>query len=94
MNGNKEKISAATTNANATANKAAKSGLSPLDVMLEAMREAHKAGDLKAAADYAAKVAPYLHPRITTTPHRAKKGDDWMGDAMTGDDVLASLLKG
>jgi hypothetical protein len=76
-------------------NKATKqTNATPLEVLLKAMNEALDAGDTKTAADYAFKAAPYCHPRITTTPHRAKKGGDWTGDAMTGDDVLASLLKG
>jgi len=44
-------------------------GTMPLDVMLEAMMKARKANDLEAAAEYAAKAAPYLHPRLAMTQH-------------------------
>ena len=37
--------------------------------MLEAMMSARKANDLQAAAEYAAKAAPYLHPRLQQVQH-------------------------
>lgn len=40
--------------------------LTPLDVMIDAMREAHMAGNSKEAASYAAMAAPYVHPRLAT----------------------------
>ncbi len=44
--------------------EAAERGVSPLDVMLEAMRHHHEAGDLDAAAKVAQAAAPYVHPRL------------------------------
>jgi len=40
--------------------------LTPLDVMISAMREAHLVGNVKEAAGYAAMAAPYVHPRLAT----------------------------
>lgn len=40
--------------------------LTPLDVMIDAMREAHMIGNTKEAASYAAMAAPYVHPRLAT----------------------------
>lgn len=41
-------------------------GVSPLDVMLSAMRVAHDAGELAKAANYASLAAPYVHPRLAS----------------------------
>lgn len=38
----------------------------PLDVMVMAMRRAYLIGGSMAAAPYAEKAAPYLHPKITS----------------------------
>lgn len=40
--------------------------LTPLDVMIDAMREAHMVGNIRDAAGYAAMAAPYIHPRLAT----------------------------
>lgn len=47
-------------------------GVSPLDVMLGAMREAWEKGDKAAAANFAKDAAPYLHPKLSSIEH---KGD-------------------
>lgn len=44
--------------------KAAAAGVMPLEVMLEAMREAHKAGNTALALECAQMAAPYCHPRL------------------------------
>jgi hypothetical protein len=41
-------------------------GITPLEVMLKAMRAAHARGDLAAAAAFARDAAPYVHPRLTS----------------------------
>lgn len=46
--------------------QALESGCSPLDVMLEAMREAYKEGGAKAAMPYAKEAAPYLHAKLSS----------------------------
>ena len=47
-------------------------GISPLDVMLGAMRDAWDSGDKAAAANFAKDAAPYLHPKLSSIEH---KGD-------------------
>jgi hypothetical protein len=46
--------------------------LSPLEVMLRAMRKAWDTGDMAAAANFAKDAAPYLHPKLSSIEH---KGD-------------------
>jgi len=47
------------------ADKAAKAGITPLEIMLEAMRTSYEAGELAEAAKHAAVAAPYVHARLT-----------------------------
>lgn len=42
-----------------------KQGISPLEVMLNAMRAAYDDGDMKEAVVYADKAAPYCHARLS-----------------------------
>ena len=58
------KQGAATRRTRAIADQAAEHGVLPLDVMLEAMRTHHAAGDLDKAAVFAKDAAPYLHARL------------------------------
>lgn len=46
--------------------QALKEGTTPLEVMLEGMREAYKTGGAKAAMPYAKEAAPYLHPKLAS----------------------------
>lgn len=39
--------------------------LTPLEVMIDAMRQAHMAGEMGEAARYANMAAPYVHPRLS-----------------------------
>ena len=39
-------------------------GITPLEVMLEAMRTAYHAGDMINACTFAKAAAPYIHPRL------------------------------
>jgi hypothetical protein len=41
-------------------------GITPLEVLLNAMRHFDKAGDLEKAAFFAKDAAPYMHPRLAT----------------------------
>lgn len=52
-------------NTRAVAVAAAAAGITPAEVMLEIMRVAHKAGNIAVALDAAAKVAPFIHPRLS-----------------------------
>lgn len=45
--------------------KALEAGISPLEVMLQTMREAWDKGDKPAACAIAKDAAPYTHPRLT-----------------------------
>lgn len=55
------------------ADQAIAMGLSPLEVMLAAMRVWIEAGDYKSAVTVAAMAAPYIHPRVNpATGHRSE----------------------
>lgn len=49
------------------ANRAAAAGVTPLEVLIEDMRQKYEAGDLAAAADRARDCAPYMHPRLSSS---------------------------
>ena len=42
----------------------ARDGISPVEVMIRAMRLAWEAGDIPTAVEYACKAAPYTSPRV------------------------------
>ena len=46
---------------------AAASGISPLEVMITAMRTAWEAGQINEAVQHAVHAAPYVHPRLAAT---------------------------
>lgn len=48
-------------------------GITPLEVMLGAMREAWERGDKSEAAGHAVNAAPYMHPKLSTVKH---EGDE------------------
>jgi NADPH-dependent ferric siderophore reductase len=49
--------------------KAAAEGISPLEVMMTAMREAWEAGDKEKAVQVAEKAAPYVHAKLAAVQH-------------------------
>jgi hypothetical protein len=53
-----------TRKTNLLAQKAAREGPQPLQVMLDAMRDHYDKGELDAAAEIAKAAAPYCHPRL------------------------------
>jgi hypothetical protein len=55
----------ANTRTREIADKAAKAGITPLEIMLEAMRSSYDKGELAEAAKHAAVAAPYVHARLT-----------------------------
>ena len=66
------------------ADRAAAAGITPIEVLLGAMREAWDAGDMPSAAKYACDAAPYVHPRLAAVEHSGNKEkpivvirDDW-----------------
>lgn len=68
------KPGSATRRTRAIADLAAEEGVLPLDVMLDAMRTHHAAGDLDRAAAVAKDAAPYLHPRLSAVDLGNKDG--------------------
>lgn len=56
------------------ADKAAAAGITPLEVMLEAMNAFRGAGDLEKAASFAKDAAPYMHPRLAAVEHTGEDG--------------------
>lgn len=73
----------------AIAEKAAKKGITPLEVMLDAMRHLHRKAYfdgakkraepddamLREAAEIAKDAAPYMHPRLNAIQHTGKDGE-------------------
>ena len=47
--------------------RAAAEGISPLEVMITAMRAAWDAGEVNEAVQHAVHAAPYVHPRLAAT---------------------------
>ena len=56
------------------ADRAAETGLTPLEVMLEAMMFLRDNGQLREAASVAKDAAPYIHPRLSATEVTGKDG--------------------
>lgn len=46
--------------------------LTPLQVMIDAMRAAHQEGRVKDATTYAAMAAPYVHPKLASIDSKVK----------------------
>lgn len=60
----------------AVAAKALADGVTPLEVMLDTMRELFAAGDKMAACQVAKDAAPYIHPKLAnaTLQHTGENG--------------------
>jgi hypothetical protein len=69
------------------ANRAAKEGITPLEVMLEIMKEFRAEGNREMALDAATKAAPYLHSKLSSVDLKAtvKK----TASELTRDELLA-----
>ena len=65
-------VGAATRKTRALADQAAAEGLTPLEVMLRAMREHAEAGRWDESAAVAKDAAPYLHPRLSSVDVRSQ----------------------
>lgn len=68
----KGRESAATTRKRQVAAKALADGVTPLEVMLEAMRTLYQGGDLIAAAGVAKDAAPYVHPKLSQIEQKSE----------------------
>ena len=58
--------------------------MTPLDVILAAMKDAVARGDMAAAAGFAKDAAPYVHPRLQAVMHASVP--------VPGDDPIARLM--
>ena len=63
-----------TTRTQEVALRAIEEGITPLEVMLGAMREAWERSDKDGAARFARDAAPYVHPRLAAVEHTGKDG--------------------
>jgi hypothetical protein len=70
------KPGSATKKTRAIADKAAAEGITPLEVMLEAMNAFRSAGDLDKAAGFAKDAAPYIHPKLAAIEHTGADGGE------------------
>lgn len=75
------KVGGATAKTREIADRAAAEGLTPLEVMLKAMRHSIELFDqgkdlehLSAAASFAKDAAPYIHPRLAAMEHSGPNG--------------------
>lgn len=68
------KAGSATQKTREIADKAAAAGITPLEVMLEAMNSFRESGDLEKAAGFAKDAAPYIHPKLAAIEHTGKDG--------------------
>ena len=66
-------------------------GITPLEVMLGAMRQAWDGNDKDAAARFAKDAAPYVHPRLAAVEHTGKDGKDLIPEYPSAD-VARSIL--
>lgn len=64
--------------------RAAAEGISPLEVMMAAMREAWEAGDKDKAVQVAEKAAPYIHARLAATQISGDKDNPLAMAIMSG----------
>lgn len=68
------KFGSATQKTREIADKAAASGITPLEVMLEAMNSFRENGDIEKAAGFAKDAAPYIHPKLAAIEHTGADG--------------------
>jgi hypothetical protein len=66
------KPGAATAKTREIADRATQEGVTPLEVMLGAMRELWDAGNKQDAATIAKDAAPYMHPRLSSVDLKAE----------------------
>ena len=72
--------------------RAVEEGLSPLDVMLRAMREAVAKDQMQEAAKFAQMAAPYIHPRLQAIQHTGREGGPIEVADMSRNDLARRIL--
>lgn len=68
------KKGSATAKTREIADRAAAGGITPLEVMLEAMLSCRAQGEMLKAAMIAKDAAPYMHPRLAAVTHSGEDG--------------------
>jgi|SRR5882672_2351146 len=68
------KTGSATKKTREIADKAAAAGITPLEVMLEAMNSFRESGNMEKAAGFAKDAAPYIHPKLAAIEHTGADG--------------------
>lgn len=66
------KKGAANKRTRAVVDQFAADGIMPIEVILNAMRHYHAAGEMDKATDAAIAAAPYCHPRLSAVQHGGK----------------------
>lgn len=74
------------------ADRLALEGVTPLEVMIEAMRAHYNAKRLNEAAAIAKDAAPYMHPRLATVNVGNKDGEAFKTQEVGARDLLSSRL--
>lgn len=88
---------AATRKTREIADKASKDGLTPLEVMLKAMREHATKKDWDAAASIAKDAAPYMHAKLASVQHSGPNGGPIEYANLTEEEIdarIAALASG
>jgi hypothetical protein len=65
----------------AIAERVAATGMTPLEVMIEAMNEAYDKGGPAAAFSFARDAAPYMHPKVSAIEMTGKDGKPLIPEA-------------
>ena len=83
---------AATKKTREIADRAADQGITPLEVMIEAMRDAYANGGAAAAFMYAKDAAPYMHAKLASTEMTGKGGKDLLQAQPTGVLIVPDIM--
>lgn len=76
---------AASKRTRAVADRESEKGLTPLEVMLKAMRQHASAKDWDAAASIAKDAAPYMHAKLASVQHTGRGGGPIQTQSITVD---------
>jgi len=74
------------------ADRAAEQGVTPLEVMIEAMRDAYAKEGAAAAFMYAKDAAPYMHAKLASTEMTGKGGKDFLQAQPTGVLIVPDIM--
>ncbi len=74
------------------AQRAVAEGITPIEVMLLAMREAVGRNEMAEAAKFAQMAAPYIHPRLQAIQHTGREGGPIEVADMSRNDLARRIL--